>query len=179
MKPARFDYLRAATLAEAHDALAEEDASVIAGGQSLVPLLSMRMARPKLLVDIMHIGGLGGIALQDGVIRVGPSQQREHVLDSRQRASAALHCRNGVVEARRRRIGGDPRERRALLGHGVLECGMEMFRRDVPEWRHCERVGPGGEERVLGHGYGRVALVRRGGSLLSRSARTAQAAFVT
>jgi len=41
MKPAPFDYLRAATLAEAHDALAAEggDASVLAGGQSLVPLL--------------------------------------------------------------------------------------------------------------------------------------------
>ena len=65
MKPAPFDYLRAATLAEAHAALAAEggDAAVIAGGQSLVPLLSMRMARPKLLVDIMHVAELGGIAV--------------------------------------------------------------------------------------------------------------------
>ena len=49
MKPAPFDYVRAETLAEAHAALAAEgsDAAVIAGGQSLVPLLSMRMARPK------------------------------------------------------------------------------------------------------------------------------------
>ena len=63
MKPASFDYLRAETLAEAHAALAAEgsDAAVIAGGQSLVPLLSMRMARPKLVVDIMWIAGLGGI----------------------------------------------------------------------------------------------------------------------
>ena len=57
MKPAPFDYLRAMTLAEAHQALDAEggDASIIAGGQTLVPLLSMRMARPKLLVDIMHL----------------------------------------------------------------------------------------------------------------------------
>ena len=49
MKPAPFDYVRAETLAEAHAVLAAEggDASVIAGGQSLVPLLSMRMARPN------------------------------------------------------------------------------------------------------------------------------------
>ena len=49
MKPAPFDYLRAGSLAEAHEALAAEggDAAVIAGGQTLVPLLSMRMARPK------------------------------------------------------------------------------------------------------------------------------------
>ena len=49
MKPARFDYIRAETLAEAHAALAEEggDARVIAGGQSLLPMLSMRLARPR------------------------------------------------------------------------------------------------------------------------------------
>ena len=48
MKPAPFDYVRAETLAEAHAVLAAEgsEASVIAGGQTLVPLLSMRMARP-------------------------------------------------------------------------------------------------------------------------------------
>ncbi|MGB8678719.1 MAG: FAD binding domain-containing protein, partial [Pseudolabrys sp.] len=57
MKPARFDYLRAGTLAEAHATLAAEgeDARVLAGGQSLVPMLSMRMARPKVLIDIMHL----------------------------------------------------------------------------------------------------------------------------
>ena len=49
MKPARFDYIRAETLAEAHAALAEDgnEARVIAGGQSLLPMLSMRLARPK------------------------------------------------------------------------------------------------------------------------------------
>ena len=64
MKPAPFDYVRAETLAEAHDVLAAEggDAAVIAGGQTLVPLLSMRMARPKVVLDIMHVAELGGIA---------------------------------------------------------------------------------------------------------------------
>src|SRR5262249_14292555 len=57
MKPPPFDYVRAATLAEAHAVLAAEgaDARVIAGGQTLVPMLSMRLARPKVLVDIMHL----------------------------------------------------------------------------------------------------------------------------
>ena len=60
-------------LAEAHDVLAAEggDAAVIAGGQTLVPLLSMRMARPKVVVDIMHVEELGGIAVEDDAIRVG------------------------------------------------------------------------------------------------------------
>jgi 2-furoyl-CoA dehydrogenase FAD binding subunit len=82
MKPAPFDYLRAETLEEAHAALAAEggDAAVIAGGQSLVPLLSMRMARPKLVVDIMHVEGLGGISVADNAIRVGAAVRQAALL---------------------------------------------------------------------------------------------------
>ncbi len=82
MKPAKFDYLRAASLAEVHDALAGEgsDASVIAGGQTLVPLLSMRMARPKLVLDIMHVRELDGIAVQDDAIRVGAAVRQATLL---------------------------------------------------------------------------------------------------
>ena len=43
-------------------------------GRSLVPLLSMRMARPKVLLDIMHLGELGGIRVENGAIRVGASR---------------------------------------------------------------------------------------------------------
>ena len=82
MKPAPFDYVRAATLAEAHDVLAADggDAAVIAGGQSLVPLLSMRMARPKVVVDIMHVEELGGISVEDNAIRVGASVRQAELL---------------------------------------------------------------------------------------------------
>ena len=66
MKPARFDYIRTGTLAEAHAALAKDgdDARIIAGGQSLVPMLSMRMARPAVLVDIMHLSELAKIVVK-------------------------------------------------------------------------------------------------------------------
>ena len=82
MKPAPFDYLRAETLAEAHAVLcaAGSDASVIAGGQTLVPLLSMRMARPAVLVDIMHIAQLAGIALEGDFIRVGAAVRQAELL---------------------------------------------------------------------------------------------------
>ena len=82
MKPAPFDYVRAATLAEAHDVLAAEggDAAVIAGGQTLVPLLSMRMARPKVVLDIMHVEELGGIAIENNAIRVGASVRQAELL---------------------------------------------------------------------------------------------------
>ena len=82
MKPARFDYVRAESLAEAHDVLAAEggDAAVIAGGQSLVPLLSMRMARPNVVLDIMHVEDLGGISVEDNCIRVGATVRQAELL---------------------------------------------------------------------------------------------------
>ena len=82
MKPARFDYVRAQTLAEAHDVLASDggDASVLAGGQTLVPLLSMRMARPKVLLDIMHLSELGKITIDDQAIRVGAGVRQAALL---------------------------------------------------------------------------------------------------
>jgi 2-furoyl-CoA dehydrogenase FAD binding subunit len=82
MKPAPFDYVRAASLAEAHDVLAAEgsEAAVIAGGQSLVPLLSMRMARPGVVVDIMHVAELAGIRIEDNTIRVGATVRQAELL---------------------------------------------------------------------------------------------------
>jgi len=82
MKPARFDYIRAATVAEAHAALAKDgdDARIVAGGQSLVPMLSMRMARPAVLVDIMHLNELAKIEVKGDSIRVGASVRQAALL---------------------------------------------------------------------------------------------------
>ncbi|WP_018700233.1 FAD binding domain-containing protein [Amorphus coralli] len=73
MKPAPFDYLKADSLSEAAEALAEagEDGRVIAGGQSLMPMLNMRLAKPSLLVDIMGVDELGRIAEEKDTIRIG------------------------------------------------------------------------------------------------------------
>ncbi len=83
MKPARFDYLRADTLAEAHAALAEDgnDARIVAGGQTLMPMLSMRLARPKVLVDIMHLPELRTIANTNNTIRVGAAVRQAELLN--------------------------------------------------------------------------------------------------
>lgn len=82
MKPAAFDYVRAETLAEVHDVLAAEgdDARVLAGGQTLVPMLSMRLARPKVLIDIMRLPELSGIAVERGSIRVGAAATQAALL---------------------------------------------------------------------------------------------------
>lgn len=74
MKPPSFGYHRPLTVADALAALAESgsDAKVLAGGQSLIPLLNMRLAAPKVLVDINRLGGeLDRIEVDDQAIRLG------------------------------------------------------------------------------------------------------------
>ncbi|MBN8185047.1 FAD binding domain-containing protein [Roseibium aggregatum] len=73
MKPASFDFICPETLEEALSALAEggSDARVIAGGQSLVPMLNMRLARPALLVDIMRLEALRRIETSGDEITIG------------------------------------------------------------------------------------------------------------
>lgn len=73
MKPPPFDYHRPASVDEALGVLAEAgpDGKVLAGGQSLIPLLNMRLAAPRCLVDINRVAGLGGIEAGPGGVRVG------------------------------------------------------------------------------------------------------------
>ena len=82
MKPAAFDYVRAEHLDEVLDGLAREggDARVIAGGQSLMPMLNMRLARPKMLIDIMRLPELARIERKGGNIVVGAGVRQATLL---------------------------------------------------------------------------------------------------
>ncbi|SDG90757.1 FAD binding domain-containing protein [Klenkia brasiliensis] len=71
MKPAPFGYADPTSLDEALTLLAEDGAKVLAGGQSLLPLLSMRLASPATLVDINRIPGLDSVAVSGAGVRVG------------------------------------------------------------------------------------------------------------
>ena len=73
MKPPPFAYVRAGSAADAVAHLAElgDDAKLIAGGQSLVPLLNLRLARPAALVDIGHLDELSYVAVDDDGLQVG------------------------------------------------------------------------------------------------------------
>ncbi|HXF98315.1 MAG TPA: FAD binding domain-containing protein, partial [Gaiellaceae bacterium] len=70
MIPAPFDYLRPASLEEALAALADPEAKALAGGQSLIPLLKLRVLRPSLLVDVAGLG-LRGVAAADARVEIG------------------------------------------------------------------------------------------------------------
>ncbi|GAA5117160.1 xanthine dehydrogenase family protein subunit M [Alloalcanivorax gelatiniphagus] len=81
MKPAPFAYLRPSTLEEALAALAgEQGAKVLAGGQSLVPLLSMRLAAPSTLVDINALPGLAHVTCDVSGVRIGALARHADVL---------------------------------------------------------------------------------------------------
>jgi aerobic carbon-monoxide dehydrogenase medium subunit len=82
MKLPPVDYEAPRTIAEAVELLAKhrDDASVLAGGQSLIPLLALRLARPALLIDINGIAGLSGVAAADGWVTIG-AMTREYVAE--------------------------------------------------------------------------------------------------
>jgi CO/xanthine dehydrogenase FAD-binding subunit len=73
MKPAAFDYIAPNSLEAAVDAIAAAngDGKVLAGGQSLMPLLNFRMTRPTVVVDLMHIPGMSFIELRGNAVAIG------------------------------------------------------------------------------------------------------------
>jgi len=73
MKAAAFDYHRPASVDAAVGMLAElgDEAKVLAGGQSLVPVMAMRLGRPEHIVDINRVAELEGVTGLDGTLRVG------------------------------------------------------------------------------------------------------------
>jgi carbon-monoxide dehydrogenase medium subunit len=90
VKPAPFAYARARSIDEAVALLGETpDAKLLAGGQSLMATLNMRLSAPALLIDINGIGGLDGIAVKNGALEIGALTRHatvEHSKDVAQRS---------------------------------------------------------------------------------------------
>ena len=146
--PAPFDYVAPDTLEQALGVLAEhgEDAKVLAGGQSLIPLLKLRFASPQLLVDINRIGGLDTLGVdRGGTLRIGALVRHkdcERSQDLRDRypvlSQAAAQISDPVV----RNLGtvcgaiahADPQ---GDWGSALLAAGAEVVAR-----------GPDGERRI-------------------------------
>lgn len=90
MKPAPFAYLDPPTLDEVLAALAEhgDDAAIISGGQSLLPLMNLRLARPDVVVDPRRVPGLRDVAVTDEAVTVGAMATASDVLADRSVALA-------------------------------------------------------------------------------------------
>jgi CO/xanthine dehydrogenase FAD-binding subunit len=77
MKPAPFEYIRATSVAEVCALLAaDEDARVISGGQTLIPMLAMRIARPTRLIDIYRLPELSGIRVDGDMLAIGATTRQ-------------------------------------------------------------------------------------------------------
>lgn len=91
MKAPQFAYTKPRTLEEAFDLLEKhgQDARLLAGGQSLVPMLNLRLAAPAILIDITGLDGLAGISVSGSHVRIGALTSHRDVERS---AGIARHC---------------------------------------------------------------------------------------
>ncbi|HWK32747.1 MAG TPA: FAD binding domain-containing protein [Hyphomicrobium sp.] len=91
MKPAGFDYIRADTAQEVVESLAQygEDAKILAGGQSLMPMLNIRLAQPRILVDISRCADLDYVRIENGYLAVGAAATQASVETRRDLADEA------------------------------------------------------------------------------------------
>ena len=108
MKPAPFAWYRATSTSEALALLAEhgQDAKPLAGGQSLIPAMNFRLARPAVLVDLNGVTELGGVATQpDGVLRCG-AMTRQRTLE--RSTEVAATARGAILTADVRRSASTP-----------------------------------------------------------------------
>jgi CO/xanthine dehydrogenase FAD-binding subunit len=114
MKLPYVEYEAPVTAAEAVDLLAQhqDEASVLAGGQSLIPLLALRLARPAVLIDINGLGELSGMSVTDGQVAIGAmtreymAEESEMVADTVPLLAAALPLIGHEAIRSRGTIGG-------------------------------------------------------------------------
>ena len=114
MIPASFDYYRPSTLDEAIQLLGKhgDDAKILAGGHSLIPMMKLRLAEPAVLIDIGRLPGLSGIHEQNGQIAIGALStyrllETSDTLRSRAQAVSEAASLVGDVQVRNRgTIGG-------------------------------------------------------------------------
>jgi len=108
MIPASIQYRRAISLRDALEGLADPDAAILAGGQSLIPVLKLRLARPSLLVDIAELE-LRGVEVENGSVRVGALTVWEELTSEPRLAGPALaaipECAAGIGDLQVRNRG--------------------------------------------------------------------------
>src|SRR5215469_11079189 len=119
MIPAAFEYLRPKTIPEAIGFLHQygEDAKILSGGQSLIPMMKFRLARPAYLIDINRISGLSYIREEDGYLKIG-GLTREADLE----ASPLIHAKYPIL-ADTSRVIADPQIRNMATVAGNLAHG--------------------------------------------------------
>lgn len=119
MKAAPFDYVRARDLSQALGLLAEHgsDAKLVAGGQSLVPMMAMRLARPAVLVDINRLAELKGVQGEAGRVVMGAATRQRDV-----EHDTALHASLPLVRDALRWVGHVQTRNRGTVGGSLVHA---------------------------------------------------------
>jgi len=119
MKPVAFDYAAPKTVAEAAALLAGygEDARPLAGGQSLMPMLALRLVRPRLVVDLNRILALSEIARDGGEIVIGAMTRQAEVLRSELVRRALPMLTEALAE-----VGHPPTRARGTIGGSLAHA---------------------------------------------------------
>jgi carbon-monoxide dehydrogenase medium subunit len=115
MYPAKFEYSKAGSVAEAIQILQQDsDAKIIAGGHSLIPLMKLRLARPSQVVDIGGIAELRGISVDGGTIRIGALTTHYEISTS---ADVQANC--GILGEAAAGVGDPAVRNRGTIGGNV------------------------------------------------------------
>jgi carbon-monoxide dehydrogenase medium subunit len=147
MKPAPFEYFDPRTVEEAVSLLREhgEDAKILAGGQSLMPLLNMRMARPEALVDLSRVTGLEYIRETEGAIAIGAMTSKRTV-----ERSDLVESRQPLLHAATRLIAHPQIRNRGTVGGSMAQADPAAEYPAVALVLDAEllAVGPDGERTI-------------------------------
>ncbi|NMP23242.1 FAD binding domain-containing protein [Sulfobacillus harzensis] len=117
MKPAPFQYQQAQSLDDALSALNQPGAKVIAGGQSLVPLMNFRLSRPETVVDINGLSELSGVSERDGKLVIGAMTRHQELL-----ANSLIAHKPPVLQEAARHIGHWAIRSRGTIGGSAVHA---------------------------------------------------------
>lgn len=158
MIPAAFDYHRPKDMAGVLSLLSEhgDDARVMAGGHSLIPMMKLRMADVPHLIDLQDVDGLSGISIDGGTIRIGAMTTQAEVIDHEGLTSAAPILREAALQI------ADPQVRYIGTVGGNVANGDPG--NDMPGLMQCldaqfTLVGPDGERSVAARDFYEAAYM--------------------
>ncbi len=119
MKAAAFDFVQPSSLDEAceHLSRAADDPQIIAGGQSLMPMLAMRLVRPGLVIDINKIETLSGVVEQDGGVTIGACTRQTDA-----ETSPVVSGRLPLLRKALRFVGHDQTRNRGTIGGSLAHA---------------------------------------------------------